>query len=257
MATSLIFSSREPVRAAKIAQPRSQIFARPPRLPRRTWHAAGLAALVLLVGACGSSLQHPDGGPASCEGIQQAYADALLKAQECTVGAANQCTEQVRAGFWCYCTTFANGGTQTLTAIADQYQAAGCQSVCTGSCVQVQNLVCVADTTSSTGGRCQVPALLNLNSTNDGGEFPVPVGYEIDILLQAVGFHDYDTNVILSSDAVTVLEITISAGPPNPAGPRRLYRLRATSPGQVVVQIPRIELPDASAPAFTITLDIS
>ena len=215
--------------------------------------------MIFLVGACGSSLQpHPDGGPAACGDIQQAYADALLKAQECTVGASDQCSVQVRSGFWCQCTTFANGGDQTLAAIANQYQAAGCQSVCNGSCVQLQSLVCLADTTSATGGRCQVPALLNLNAGNDGGEFPVPVGYEIDIVLQAVGLSDYDTNVVLSSDAATVLEITISAGPPNPAGPIRLYRLRAVSAGQVVVQIPRIDLlSDASSPAaFTVTLDI-
>jgi len=215
--------------------------------------------VVFLVGACGSSLQpHPDGGTGSCADIQQAYADALLKAQECTVGASDQCSVQVRASFWCQCTTFANGGAETLAAIAGQYQAAGCQSVCNGSCVQLQNLVCVADTTSATGGRCQVPALLNLSGANDGGEFSVPVGYEIDITLQAIGPNDFDTNVVLSSDAATVLEITISAGAPNPAGPIRLYRLRAISAGQVVVQIPRIDrLSDALQPAFTITLDIS
>jgi len=215
--------------------------------------------VIFLAGGCGSSLQpHPDGGPAACSDIQQAYADALRKAQECTVGASDQCSVQVRASFWCDCTTFANGGDQMLAAIASQYQAAGCQSVCNGICVQHQSLACLADPASSTGGRCQEPALANVSSANDGEEIAVPVGYEIDITLQAIGPNDYDTNVVLSSDAAMVLEITIAAGAPNPAGPIRLYRLRAVSPGQVVVQIPRIDrLSDASAPAFTITLDIS
>jgi hypothetical protein len=124
--------------------------------------------------------------------------------------------------------------------------------------VQLQNLVCLTDTTSSTGGRCQRAALLNLSAADDGRELTVPVGYEVDITLQAVGLSDYDTNVVLSSDAATILEITISAGPANPAGPIRLYRLRAVSPGQVVVQIPRIDrASDASSPPFAITLDIS
>jgi hypothetical protein len=70
---------------------------------------------------------------------------------------------------------------------------------------------------------CQEPALANVSSANDGEEIAVPVGYEIDITLQAIGPNDYDTNVVLSSDAAMVLEITIAAG----------------------------------APAFTITLDIS
>jgi hypothetical protein len=260
MSTRAVFSEPEPIIAGAIASPRSQNFAAIPRRPRRSLQTAGLATLVFFVGACGSSLQpHPDGGPGSCDDIQQAYADALIKAQECTVGAAEQCSVQVWAGFWCYCTTWANGGADTLTAIASQYQAAGCQSVCNGTCVQLQSLTCLADTTSPTGGRCQVPALLNLDAANDGGEFAVPVGYEIDIVLQAIGPNDYDTNVVLSFDATTVLEITISAGPPNPAGPIRLYRLRAVSPGQVVVQIPRTDrLSDASSPAaFMITLDIS
>jgi hypothetical protein len=213
----------------------------------------------LLGGACSSSLQrNPDGAAASCQDIAQAYSDAVMKAQECTIGRTGQCTFQVRASFWCNCMTWVNGGTNTLTTIANQYTAAGCQSVCTGICVQPQALTCQADTTSSTGGRCLAPMLVNLSADNDGGTFSLPVGYEIDITLANIGINGYQMNVMLSSDAVTVLEINIPAGPVNPGGPTYIYRLKAVSAGQVVVQIPHLELPDASqSAAYTITLNIS
>jgi len=154
--------------------------------------------------------------------------------------------------------TWVNGGTGALTAIANQYTAAGCQSVCNGICAQPQSLTCQADTTSSTGGRCKTPMLVNLAADDDGGTFSVPVGYEIDITLGNIGINGYQMNVMLSSDAVTVLEINIPAGPVNPGGPTYIYRLKAVSAGQVVVQIPHLELPDASqSAAYTITLNIS
>jgi len=259
MSTLLASPDSEPASAAGIAHARSQISAAYPLLPRRARRAAGLVAVVLLAGACSSSLQlNPDGAATSCADITQAYSDAVMKAQECTVVAGNQCGFQVRASFWCNCMTWVNGGTDKLTAIANQYNAAGCQSVCTGICVQPQALTCQADTTSSTGGRCLAPMLVNLNADNDGGTFAVPVGYEIDITLGNIGINGYQMNVMLSSDAVTVLEINIPAGPANPGGPTYIYRLKAVSAGQVVVQIPHLELPDASqSAAYTITLNIS
>jgi hypothetical protein len=244
--------------------------------PRRRRPASGLVVALILGGACSSSLQpNSDGGPdaappsqdgpppsqdgpgSTCSDIQQAYAVAVLAAQECTVGAADQCGVQVVGNFWCNCMTYANGGADTLMAIANQYRAAGCQSVCNGSCTQLQTLSCQADATSPTGGRCQRPMLLNLTGTNDGAEVAVPVGYEIDILLQSIGNNAYANQVILSSEAATVIEIAIPAGTTNPGGPTTLYRLKALSPGQVVVQIPRLSGIDASVPAFMITLDIS
>jgi len=194
----------------------------------------------------------------ACPNLAQAYNNAVLEAQECTVGAADQCSVQVPSGFWCNCMTWANGGADTLAAIAAQYDAMGCQRSCNGVCLGPVFLDCLADTTSATGGRCQSPATLNLDSFSDGGQFSVPVGYEVDISLQSIGPDGYGMQVVLSSDAATVVEVIIPAGPVNPAGPAYLYRIKALSPGQVVVQIPHMSGPSDAAPrAYEITLNIS
>ena len=190
--------------------------------------------------------------------VSQAYSDAVIKAQECTVGAVDQCGIQVRASFWCNCMTWVNGGATTLAALANQYQALGCQSVCNGICGQPQSLACEVDPTSATGGRCKPPTLLSLTGVDNGGTFSVPVGYEIDILLISVGPFGYEMRAVLSSDAATVLEVTIPAGPITPAGPTYLYRLRALSAGQVVVEIPHYPgVDDAAVPSYTVTLNIN
>lgn len=227
--------------------------------PPRAQRAAGLAAVVLLGAACSSSLgSNPDAAPTACDNVTRAYVDAVTKAQECTVGAADQCGVQVAAGFWCNCKTFVNGGADGLAAIAQQYQDLGCKSFCNGGCFGPYFLDCLPDTTSATGGRCQSPATLNLGPLDDGGSFSVPVGYEVDITLQSVGPDGYGMQAVLSSDAATVIDVLIPAGPVNPAGPTYLYRIKALSAGQVVVQIPRIVITsDASQPAYMITLDIS
>jgi hypothetical protein len=258
MATSLVLKNREPARGAGFVRAWSQNSAKAPFRPRQLCLAAGLIALAL-VGGCGSSLgSSPDGGPTTCTEVSQAYSDAVLKAQECTVGAVDQCSIQVRASFWCNCMTWVNGGATMLATLANQYQALGCQSVCNGICAQPQSLECQADTTSSTGGRCKPPALLTQGALDDGGTFSVPVGYEIDILLISIGPAGYEMRAILSSDAATVLEVTIPAGPITPAGPPYLYRLKALSPGQVIVEIPHFPgADDASVPSYTITLNIN
>ena len=175
---------------------------------------------------------------AVCDSIRSDYATALASAQECTVGAPNQCTVQVRAGFFCGCTTYANGSADTLAAIAANFQADGCATPCIGTCVALQALSCVADKTSSTGGRCKLPGVMNLTAASNGGTFSVPVGEEIDILLESSAPGSYSTDVTLSSSLATVLEITIPAGPPTPNGVTHLYRLRALSAGQLFIQIP-------------------
>ena len=201
---------------------------------------------------------NPDGASSACANISQAYFDAVLKAQECTVGAADQCGVQVSTGFWCNCMTWANGGAETLAAIAAQYDAMGCQRTCNGVCLGPAYLDCLADATSATGGRCQSPATLNLGTFDDGGQFSVPVGYEVDIALQSIGPDGYGMQVVLSSNAATVIDVIIPAGPVNPAGPMYLYRIKALSPGQVVVQIPYMSgTSDAGQRAYEITLNIS
>ena len=193
---------------------------------------------------------------AVCEGISSAYQAAVNVAQECTVGAENQCTVQVRAGFFCNCTTFTNGDADALASIVAQYQDAGCQQRCIGTCAQVRSLSCLADATSSTGGRCKLPGVLALQAANNGGTFSVPAGEEIDITLESVAPGSYSTNVMLSStDLATVLEVTIPAGLSDLNGPPRLYRVRFLSAGELQIQIPFESAgPGPSVPAYAVTI---
>ena len=211
------------------------------------------------LGDVGEDTNGGDGGPAAvCDEIQQTYAAALTKAQECTLGAAGQCAITAAAGFFCSCTTVVNGDADTLAAIRDQFKAAGCVSFCGGTCIQRQGITCVADATSSTGARCREPTLLNLSASDDGGTFSVPAGYEVDILLQNIGPNGYGNEIRLSSDAATVIEVTIPATPANPGGPIHLYRLRALYPGEVVVEIPFVSATgDGGRDAYRVTLEIT
>ena len=145
-----------------------------------------------------------------------------------------------------------------MAAIAAQYDAMGCQRTCNGVCLGPAYLDCLADATSATGGRCQSPATLNLGTFDDGGQFSVPVGYEVDIALQSIGPDGYGMQVVLSSDAATVIDVIIPAGPVNPAGPRtstgsrRCHRDRSSykSPASRSRRTP-------GSAAYKITLNIS
>lgn len=218
--------------------------------------ACSFATLVVIAASCGSELGSPTDGGASCSSIQDEYAAALAVAQQCTVGTSS-CDQPIRASFWCNCTTFVSGSTLTLLAIQQRYQASGCQTVCNGTCLQAQSLSCLSDATSPTGGRCQATGVLSLNAADDGGTFSVPIGGEVDIILQTIGPGDYSAQVMVSSDIATVLEVAIPAGPVNPGGPRRLYRLRALSAGRVQFMIPfESAVPDSPARDYIVTIDI-
>jgi hypothetical protein len=207
-----------------------------------------LLALVGCVIGCGGK---------TCREMQESYDKLLSSARECALGAANQCGIEVPAGFVCGCTTRVNGRADELAVIMAQYKGAGCQGICNGICIQPRAFSCQADSTSSTGGRCVPQDLLDLTGDDDGRSFSVTAGSEIDIVLQDIGADQYATQALLSSDAATVLEVTIPAGAPNPAGLRHLYRIGAVSAGRVVVQIPRASTTsDAAMAAFMVTLDI-
>lgn len=217
------------------------------------------------VGTGGTS--SPDGatdgtidGAALCSSISTEYAAAVHAAQECNVGdvgTAHQCEIQVRASFFCNCTTFVNSGADGLAAIVTRYDSNGCQRVCIGTCTQPQTLTCLSDATSSTGGRCKVPGQLALTAENNGGNFSVDVGNEVDITLESTAPGSYSTDIAMSSDLMTVLEITIPSSAPNPNGPTRLYRLRALSAGQVEIQIPfESALPSAPHPSYRLTITV-
>jgi len=195
---------------------------------------------------------------ALCESIASEYANAVMAAQACTVGAASQCQVSVRAGFFCNCTTFVNGGADGLAAIAARYTASGCTSFCNGTCVQVQSLSCLADTSSPTGGRCKLANTANLTAANQGGSATVKVGDEIDITLGSVGPGSYSQDPVLSNDNLTVIEVTIPAGSQNPGVPTLLYRLRAQAPGETQVSIPFDAAPGGGTgqPTFTVTITV-
>jgi len=202
------------------------------------------------------------GGPVDraglCESIASEYANAITAAQACTVGEANQCQIRVRAGFFCDCTTFVNGGADGLASIAALYTASGCTSFCNGICAQVTSLSCLADTSSPTGGRCKLANTANLTAANQGGSITVEVGDEIDITLGSVGPGSYSQDPVLSNDNLTVVDVTIPAGQQNPGGPTLLYRLRALAPGQTQVEIPFDAAPagGTSQPTFTVTITV-
>ena len=196
-------------------------------------------------------------GGKTCRELQQSYDKLLLSAGECALEAADQCGIEVAKDLSCHCTTRVNGRADELALLISQQKTAGCQGVCNGACIQPRAFSCQADSSSSTGARCKPQDLLDLTAVDDGGSFSVTAGTEIDIVLQDVGADQYATQVMLSSDAATVLEVTIPAGAPNPAGLRHLYRIGAVSAGQVVVQIPRVSATGAPAPApFMVTVQI-
>jgi hypothetical protein len=193
-----------------------------------------------------------------CAAIEADYAAALKAAKMCTVGESNQCAVQVASGFFCDCMTFANGAQDTLTAIAAQFQSSGCRRICGGTCALLLAASCVADATSTTGGRCEPVGLLNLDGSNSGGSFTAKVGEEVDITLTNVGPGTFTKDPVLSSSIMTVLEVTIPAGPPSPGGPSQLYRLRATAAGHVQIEIPFEALDGSpSRPTFVLNLTIS
>lgn len=219
---------------------------------------AGSAGHGGVAGAAGSGGHGGAGGNTVCSDIEAEYATALKAAQMCTVGASSQCAVQVAGGFFCGCTTFANGGQDTLAAIAAQFQASGCRDFCTGTCGILLPAACVADATSTTGGRCQPVGLLNLDASSSGSSFAATVGEEVDITLTHVGPGNYTLDPVLSSPIMTVLQITIPAGPPNPGGPAQLYRLRATAAGQVRIEIPfEAAGGGPSRPTFVVTITIN
>jgi hypothetical protein len=114
-----------------------------------------LILLALVAGCTGSgAISSGSADPKGCEGLSADYASALMKATECAVGGANQCTESVIGSFTCRCPVFAEGDTSELTMIAGRFDAMGCVGGCTGSCAMPQSATCQSDTTSSTGGRC-------------------------------------------------------------------------------------------------------
>ena len=100
----------------------------------------------------GDAHQSADSG--QCQSVMAAYQAAYASATECTVAAIGQCTVMITRPFACRCASFVNGSADVATAAATNWTNWGCTDLCTGACALPTHAVCVADPTSSTGGRC-------------------------------------------------------------------------------------------------------
>jgi len=94
------------------------------------------------------------------------------------------------------------------------------------------------------------PAVVQLTGAQRGEHVEVAVGDEIDIELQTVGPGEYETPAV-SSDAVQFVSAS-QLTPPNPAGPRQLYRFEALQGGSAQVSIPH----SGAADEFTVVVDV-
>jgi hypothetical protein len=95
-----------------------------------------------------------------CDALRMAYGAAVQVAQECKVGAAQQCTMRVfNAAPVCQCPFVVNDNLSGAFYSLDyQFRDAQCSASCLGPCTPSYNLSCQADPTSSRGGRCLPPA---------------------------------------------------------------------------------------------------
>jgi hypothetical protein len=97
-----------------------------------------------------------DAKAAICDAIRTAYGAAVQVAEECKVGAAQQCTQRIfNAAPLCQCLLVFNDNLSgALYSLDDQFRYAQCSSGCFGPCPPVSTTSCQADPTSSMGGRC-------------------------------------------------------------------------------------------------------
>jgi hypothetical protein len=114
-----------------------------------------LGALLLSAG-----LSCADEHESLCSSVSSEYLVARHKAEECTPGTADQCNDEVVFMLdSCRCPTRVNADAAKLKEILGRWDSNKCTAdVCQGGCRQLTTgWQCVADTTSSTGGRCQPP----------------------------------------------------------------------------------------------------
>lgn len=93
-------------------------------------------------------------------------------------------------------------------------------------------------------------AIVSLDDADNGQTVRVAAGDEIDLTLQSIGPGEY-ANPDVSSATVRFLEV-LEVGPPNPGGPRQLFRFEAESSGHATILISST----GHEPAFTITVDV-
>jgi hypothetical protein len=98
--------------------------------------------------------------------------------------------------------------------------------------------------------------IIRLGNADSGRSVVAAVGDTIELTLQTIGPGQYG-NPIVSSGSVMLLGES-SAGPPNPAGPRQLYRFQAVASGRADITIPHTgDPPEGPAiPAFAVAVEV-
>jgi len=91
---------------------------------------------------------------AQCQSLITAYDTAYAAATACAVDAGGQCGTMITRPFACRCASFVNGSADSVNAAAVSWTDSGCTDFCNGACALATHAVCVADSTSPTGGRC-------------------------------------------------------------------------------------------------------
>jgi hypothetical protein len=96
---------------------------------------------------------------------------------------------------------------------------------------------------------------ISLNNSDNGRTLSVSPADQIDITLQTVGPGQYEAPTI--SGSVRFMGET-SAGVPNPAGPRQLFRFEAVTVGRADITIPHTVVDPSmpQTPPFAIAVDV-
>ena len=92
---------------------------------------------------------------------------------------------------------------------------------------------------------------LSLSNADNGRVLPVSTGDGIDVTLQTIGFGEYFQRPDVSSRSIVLLSVSY-VSPPNPAGPRQLFRFKAAAAGQAAISIPHT----GRNPVFEITVHV-
>lgn len=108
-------------------------------------------------------------------------------------------------------------------------------------------LSCGTSPTSSDG--------ISLDNSGNGTTISVSPGDKINVTLQTIGPGQYGTPTV-SSGSVRFLGESAPAEPPNPGGPRQLFRFEAVNVGRAEITIPHTPSP-LPTPPFTIGVEVN
>lgn len=97
---------------------------------------------------------------------------------------------------------------------------------------------------------------VNLDNSSNGHTISVAPGDQIHITLQTIGPGQYETPTV-SSGSIRFLG-ELSAGVPNPGGPRQLFRFEAMTVGRAEITIPHtiLDAPLPHTPPFAIAVEV-